>query len=185
MHLRFEKKFGRERAQACLDLEFDIVSDKYGILAHPDFIARKDGKLLVYEIKTTKLDTYKEIINDKMSSATKVMMADHRAQGISYIKLLKELGHEVHDRLLLVYVAKDASVGITPYHIIHCIPTDIEYNTLQDIFDRAKATLAYKDNKQLPQRLCASREVGQGYKCKLIEHCFRLPNNIEEITDES
>lgn len=160
--------------------EFDLTSDEYGIVGHPDFVTKYNGKLLVYEFKSTKIEIYHELLSGKYSSETKKMIAKHRLQGISYIKLLRKLGHEVHDRLMLTYLAKDYMLGGSPYHILQCIPTDIEHNTLQDMFERAKVALTYKDNKQLPQRICASREEGQGHQCKLIEHCFRLPNNVED-----
>lgn len=164
--------------------EFDLVSDEYGIVGHPDFVVRYQGKLLVYEFKSTKIETYNEIVSGKYSSKTKEMMSKHRSQGISYIKLLRKLGHQVHDRLMLTYLAKDYALGGSPYHIVQCEPTDLEHNAIETMFAYAKETLKHKDKKVLPKRMCESREKGQSHQCKLIDHCFRLPNNVEELPNE-
>lgn len=157
--------------------EFDLTSDEYGIVGHPDFVARYKGKLLVYEFKSTKIDTYKEILEGNLSSSTEQMMAKHRLQGISYIKLLRKLGYEVHDRLMLTYIAKDYAIGCTPYNIVQCIPTDIENNSLLDMFTKSKNILSYKNNKTLPERTCSTKEEGNCKQCKIVEHCFKLPNS--------
>lgn len=160
--------------------EFDICSDKYGIVGHPDYVAMYNGKLLVYEFKSTKIDTYKEIISGNLSKVTKDMMAKHRLQGISYIKLLRDYGYEVHDRLMLAYIAKDYTPLASPYHIEQCVPTEDEYLKLQKMFDSAKETLSFKEKKELPCRICKSMQDGYDRRCKLVDHCFRLSDNLNE-----
>lgn len=164
---------------------YELRDEEYRVVGRPDLMVQVlEGVLVVAEIKT---------MNARDWEALEEPLADHVLQAALYCWLLSRSNimydsqgvrrdivepFRVHDKLVLIYVAKDYMRG-SPYKEFH---VDVSNHTVMSMMDLA-LDLAVElrdatDRDGLPaRRLCPRQDCTKARSCPVATLCFNLPGD--------
>lgn len=145
--------------------ELDLELTDYKITAHPDFAIKIAGKLLLVEIKT--LDRA-DIDFDSIEAP----FGDHTLQGSFYYWIMKELGYDLHDNVLYLYIDRSSKKLFKGEVYREFIVKPSPKNRLDVPKAKAMAVKHSIDSGKLPKKICDSMSCGRAKNCKQLVSCF-------------
>lgn len=172
--LRYEGFRSQAVCRRCKDTanvygELELYEHNLGIVGRPDMVLELDGKLVVLECKSIALKGF----NDLQQAN-----ADHVIQALSYRGLLASSVSnpaQVHDEVVLLYVAKDYSFQGGVYKEYHVRFDAAQYDAgLSIIGSSALGVKAMRESGQLPPRqaVCTSPDDRMPKNCAACAACF-------------
>jgi len=145
--------------------EVSVISKKFDLVGHIDFLLYFNGEFIVYEFKS--IDRA-----DVDFDSIHMVMAGHALQASMYYYILTEMGKKVHPTLKVVYIDRSNKKLMRgePYKELACKPISLKYIT--QYTDRLKAVQLGKETRFLPPRICQSLSTGRSKNCQQALECF-------------
>ena len=148
-------------------MEYTVKDHEYLIAGNPDLIVlERDGALTVVEIKSMNGPDFNEL---------EAPLGAHSIQAAAYRRLLLTLGHNVSDRVVVLYCTKLFVFG-SPYKEFVVDPhSPVIQNSLEDIWRVAALRRDYRSNGLPPKRPSCDRSgfnAKPAVSCPLVAECF-------------
>lgn len=144
--------------------EMQVQCDIVRIKGHPDLLIYLGGKLYVLEIKS---------INDREYKELKAAKPDHVYQGMGYRRMLKLMGYNVADEIIVIYATKDYKFG-SPYHDFVVPVTDATERVLDGLWKKAGELRKHRDAGTRPPRTeCRDTSSPMAKDCPFLGDCFQ------------
>lgn len=146
--------------------EVDLISKKFKLVGHPDFLLFYEGRFIVYEFKT--IDRA-----DVAFDSIERPFADHTLQASFYYYILRELGHDVVPRVRVLYIDRSNSKLFRgePYKEFKVSVTKLHHVT--PFLDKLDAIDNGKRSGFMPKRICRSIDSARAKNCEHAIECFQ------------
>lgn len=144
--------------------EMTLFDNEAKVVGNPDLLLREGRLIVPVEIKSMNKKEWDGLTGPK---------GDHVFQVVAYARMLKRLRYPVHDKAVIVYVAKDFVFG-SPYKEFQ---VDTENAFLAEQWEQARqaAIEAHSavETQVLPQRsLCQTHTSSLAKSCACVAQCF-------------
>lgn len=154
--------------------EIDLISKKFGLVGHPDFLLLYEGRFIVYEFKTI------DRADLPFDSITQPI-ADHTLQASFYYYIMTELKMPVVPRVRVLYIDrsnsklfrgepyKEFKASVVPLHVV------------RQFLDKLDAVDAGKKSGFLPPRICRKVDATRAKNCEHCLECFARTGQYAKV----
>jgi hypothetical protein len=146
-------------------VEISVVSRKFHLTGHPDFLLLFEGRFYVYEFKT--IDRA-----DIDFDAVTQPFFDHVLQASFYYYIMTELGFKMSPVVRILYVDRSNKKLFAgePYKEFH--RKAVPLKTITEYTDKLKAVAVVKKSRWLPPRICNDIHASRARNCAQCIECF-------------
>lgn len=147
--------------------EFTLFNEELKIVGNPDLLLLRNGLFIPVEFKSMNVKAFGELTSEEAAHALQVLM---------YRRMAKDLGMNVSDYSLIIYINKDFLWGKNPYREFRVSEQGSAYSAGLDIMEQnARELDRYRRTRRgMPQRLpvCTDPTTPRAKGCDQCCVCF-------------